>query len=128
MANTFKWSIEKLRVTPQDGDKTNIVVQADWLCVAVNEEDAVQAAASGIRNFTLGDSFTPFDQLTEEQVLEWCFAPEVITWTDKDNVEQSITEHFKADGEAQVSGQIARQLAQKASEPKLPWVADPVIN
>ena len=121
MANTFKWSIQKLRVAPQQDDKTNVVVQADWLCVAVNKENEIQTAASGVRTFTLGDSFTPFDQLTEEQVLEWCFAPEVVTWTDKDNVEQSTTKHLKAEGEAQVTGQIERQLAQKAAEPALPW-------
>ena len=88
MSNTFKWSVQKLRVAPQQGDKANVVVQADWLCVALNNESIVQAAASGVKSFTLGDSFTPFNQLTE----------------------------------AQVTGQIARQLAQKESEPALPWV------
>ena len=39
MANTFKWSVQKLRVAPQQDDKTNVVIQADWLCVAMNEEN-----------------------------------------------------------------------------------------
>ena len=123
MANTFKWSIQKLRVAPQQDDKTNVVIQADWLCVAMSEENIVQAAASGIKSFTLGDSFTPFDQLTEEQVLEWCFAPETITQTDREHNVTTTVKHLKVDAEAQVTGQIASQLAKKASEPALPWAA-----
>ena len=122
MANTFKWSIQKLRVTPQQDDKTNVVIQADWLCVAMSEENIVQAAASGIKSFTLGDSFTPFDQLTEEQVLGWCFAPETVTETDREGNVTTTVKNLKADAEAQVTGQIERQLAQKAAEPALPWV------
>jgi hypothetical protein len=121
MANTFKWSIQKLRVAPQLNDKTNVVIEADWLCVALDEENVSQAAASGVKSFTLGDTFTPFDQLTEEQVLQWCFEPEVITLTDVDSTTTTITKHLKDEGEAQVADQIARQLAQKDAEPALPW-------
>jgi hypothetical protein len=39
-----------------------------------------------------------------------------------DNVEQSSTRLIKDEGEAQVTGQIERRLAQAAAEPKLPWV------
>lgn len=120
MANTFKWSVQKLRVAPQQDDKKNIVVQADWLCVAVDEGNIVQAAASGSRNFTLGDSFTPYEELKEEQVLEWCFAPETITVADRDGNATTTIKNLKEDAEAQVTGQIARQLKQKALEPALP--------
>jgi hypothetical protein len=122
MANTFKWSVQKLRVAPQQDNKTNIVVQADWLCVAVDEGNIVQAAASGSRSFTLGDSFTPYDELKEEQVLEWCFAPETVSETDREGNVTTTDKNLKADAEAQVAGQIARQLVQAAVEPALPWV------
>jgi hypothetical protein len=39
-----------------------------------------------------------------------------------DDVEQSSIRLIKDEGEAQVAGQIARQLAQVAAEPALPWV------
>lgn len=122
MVNTFKWSIQKLRVIPQQDEKTNVVIQADWLCVALNDEKIVQAAASGIKSFTLDDSFIPFDQLTEEQVLEWCYALETITETDREGNVTTTVKNLKTDAEAQVTGQIERQLAQKAAEPALPWV------
>jgi hypothetical protein len=123
MANTFKWSIEKLRVTPQQSGKTNVVIQADWLCVALDEKGIIQTAASGVKSFTLGDSFTPFDQLTEEQVLQWCFEPETITNTDHEGNVTTTVRLLKDEGEAQVTDQIERQLSQKATEPVLPWIA-----
>tara|TARA_R110000868_G_scaffold53725_1_gene168443 strand:- start:45 stop:413 length:369 start_codon:yes stop_codon:yes gene_type:complete len=122
MANTFKWSVQKLRVAPQQDGKTNIVVQADWLCVAISEENIVQAGASGSKSFTLGDSFAAFDQLTEAQVLDWCFAPETITETDRKGNVTTNVKNLKTDAEKQVTGQIERQLVQNAAEPALPWL------
>jgi hypothetical protein len=43
------------------------------------------------------------------------------TWVDENKAEQSTVKHLQDEGEAQVAGQIARQLAQKQSEPALPW-------
>lgn len=122
MANTYKWSISKLLVAPQQGDKANVVVQADWLCVAMDEGNIVQAAASGSRSFNLGDTFTPYNELKEDQILKWCFAPEVISVADREGNVTTTIKHLKDEGEAQVAEQIARQLAQKAAEPALPWV------
>lgn len=122
MANTFKWSVQKLRVAPQQDGKSNVVVQADWLCVAMSEDNIVQAAASGTKTFDLGDSFAAFDQLTEEQVLDWCFAPETITETDREGNVTTNVKNLKTDAEKQVTGQIERQLVQNAAEPALPWL------
>lgn len=118
----FKWTIQKLVVAPQQADKSNVVVQAEWLCTATDEVNNLQAAASGKKNFDLGDSFTGFDKLTESQVLNWCFAPETITTVNSiDNTTSTVIKLLKDEGEAQVAGQIARQLVQKATEPALPW-------
>jgi hypothetical protein len=125
MAISFKWSVSKLRVIPQQGDKVNVVSVVEWLVQGTDEVNNITSSSCGIRSFVLGDSFTPFNQLTEEQVLEWCFAPEVVTWTDDANVEHSVTKNLQADGEAQVAGQIERILAQKQTEPALPWVEIP---
>jgi hypothetical protein len=120
MAITFKWSVTKVKVTQQN-DKANVVTNVEWLVQGTDDVNNLAAFASGVKSLTLGDSFTPYAQLTEQQVLDWCFAPEVITWKGVDNTEQSTTRLIKDEGEAQVSGQIARQLAQKAAEPALPW-------
>lgn len=120
MAITFKWSVSKLKVTQQN-DKANVVTDVEWFVQGTDDVNNLIASASGTKSFTLGDSFTPYAQLTEQQVLDWCFAPEVITWKGVDNTEQSTTRLIKDEGETQVAGQIARQLAQKAAEPALPW-------
>ena len=110
----FKWKIDKLQVA-QD----NLVVKVDLTVTGVDGENSASACYS--RNLIRGNSFVPYEQLTEQQVLGWCFEPEVITWKDLDSTEHSSTRLIKDEGEAQVSGQIARQLAQKESEPALPW-------
>jgi hypothetical protein len=114
----FKWSVYKITVA-----EDNLVVKVDLTVTATDGDNSASAAYS--RNLIRGDSFVPYEQLTEQQVLDWCFEPEVTTWTDMDNVEQSSTRLIKDEGEAQVAGQIARQLAQKESEPALPWIEIP---
>jgi hypothetical protein len=111
---TYIWTIDKLTVA-----EDNLVIKVDWRVTAT--EGDLTASASGTRTLQRGDSFTPYAQLTEQQVLNWCFEPEIITSTDMDNIEQSITKNLKDEGEAQVAGQIERQLAEKSAEPALPW-------
>ena len=114
----FNWTVNKLQVA-----EDNLVVKVDLTVTGTDGDNTASAAYS--RNLIRGDSFIPYEQLTEQQVLNWCFEPEVITWSDMDNVEQSITKHLKDEAEAQVAGKIARQLAQKQSEPALPWLEIP---
>ena len=116
----YKWTVNKVQVA-----EDNLVVNVELLVTGTDGDNSASAAYS--RDLTRGDSFIPFDQLTEQQVIDWCFEPIVTTWVDSDNVEQTITRLIKAEGEVQVAGQIQRQLAQKASEPTLPWaeVAQP---
>ena len=106
MSITFNWSISKMQVIPVQDNRTNVVVKAEWLLRAVDDNNNGASFASGICSFSLGDTFTPYEELTEQQVLNWCFA----------------LENFKINTEAQVTEKIERQLAQKATEPALPWV------
>jgi hypothetical protein len=110
----FKWTINKLTVAAD-----NLVVKVDLMVTGTDGDNSASAAYA--RSLTRGDSVIAYEQLTEQQVLDWCFAPEVTTWTDLDNVEHSTTKLLKDEGEAQVTGQIARRLAQVAAEPALPW-------
>jgi hypothetical protein len=116
---TYKWSIEKVKVT---GD-TNLVTHVYWRCDA-NDED-LSAASAGISELTLGDTFTAYDKLTEQQVLDWCFEPKTIEQIDNENNLITIVNQLKTDTEAQLADQIAYQLAQKQLEPALPWIEIP---
>jgi len=110
----YKWTVNKVQTA-----ENNLVVKVD---LTVTGADGVNSASANyIRNLTRGGDFIPYEQLTEQQVLNWCFEPETITWVDLDNVQQSIVKHLKNEGEAQVTNQIERQLAEKQIEPALPW-------
>jgi len=114
----FKWSVNKVTIA-----ENNLVVQVDCTVTATDGDNT--ASASYICNLARGDSFTPYDQLTEQQVLDWCFEPVVETWLGVNNDAQSTVHLLKNNGETQVAGQIARQLTQKVSEPALPWAQIP---
>jgi hypothetical protein len=108
----IKWSVEKVIVS---GD-TKLITQVYWRCDASKNE--LTTGASGICDLIASDSFIPYDQLTEQQVLDWCFAPKVFVLDDQ----TTITTLLKDEVEAQVAKQIASQVIKKSSEPSLPWV------
>jgi hypothetical protein len=112
----FKWSVNKVTVA-----EDNLIVQVDLVVNGTDGKNMASAVYS--RNLTRGSLFTPYDQLTEAQVLAWCFEP-IVTSTINlfDNTVDTVTRLIKDEGETQVAGQIARQLAQQKSEPALPWV------
>jgi hypothetical protein len=98
---TYKWSIEKVTVTAD----VNLITHVHWRCDAT--EDELITGAAGVCNLVASDSFIAYEELIEQQVLDWCFASEVI--------------NFKDDVEAQVAAQIASQVAKQIAEPALPW-------
>lgn len=106
----FKWTISKVQVI-----ENNLINLVSLIVTGIDGEHA--ASASYSRYLNQSDSFIPYEQLTEQQVLDWCFAPEIITLEDQ----TTVTKLLRDEGEAQITGQIARQLAQKQSEPALPW-------
>lgn len=114
---TYAWTIDKLTVA-----EDNLVVKVDWRVTATDDENNITASAAGVRELTRADGFIPYEQLSEQQILDWCFRPETITVTyPMDNNVTTIVKNLQSEGEAQVADQIARQLAQKAAEPALPW-------
>jgi hypothetical protein len=59
------WSITQLYRELSDGLVTNV----HWRCVVTDGEQS--ASTSGSVGFERGDTFTPYEELTEEQVLGW---------------------------------------------------------
>lgn len=114
----LKWTINKVKV-----DENNLVVKVDLMVIGIDGNNSASAAYT--RNLVRSDTFIPYEQLTEQQMLDWCFAPENVTWIDSSNVEQSTVKYLKDEGETQVAGQIQRQFAQAKSEPSLPWAQIP---
>ena len=101
----INWTISQLDCKPQEDGLTDVVVTAHWQCTGTQDEYSAQVY--GTASFTLeqGAGFTPYNQLTQDQVLGWCYANGV----DKDATEANVTAQL----EAQVNPLIVT--------PPLPW-------
>lgn len=104
MATTFTWSITRLTVKTQYQQYTDMVIVANWACIGVDGDTT--AGQIGTCEFTQpGDPYTPYDQLTEQQVLGWCWASGV----DKTAVEATVSES------------VANFKNPTTATPPLPW-------
>ena len=102
--NTITWIIESMDCKPQEGDLTDVVITAHWRCNGT--DGTFTGSVYGTCGFSQpGEPFTPFDHLTQDQVLGWCRASGV----DKDATE------------ANIDAQIANQVNPPVVTPPLPW-------
>ena len=105
---TLSWIIERLLVKPTEGTLTDVVITADWRCNG--SQDNYSGTCYGSCSFQPpSGEFTPYEDLTEQQVLDWCFA---------NGVDQAAIE-------ANVTAQIQNQINPPVIAPPLPWV--PVV-
>ena len=101
---TILWLIERLLVKPVEGSNTDVVINADWRCNGTDE--TYSGTCYGSCSFAPpSGSFTPYADLTEQQVLDWCYA---------NGVDKSAIE-------ANVSLQIANQINPPVVSLPLPW-------
>jgi len=101
---TISWIIERLLVKPTEGSLTDVVITADWRCNG--SQDQYSGTCYGSASFAPPtENFTPYEDLTQDQVLGWCFA---------NGVDQAAIE-------ANVSLQIANQINPPVVVLPLPW-------
>jgi hypothetical protein len=99
------WIIERLLVKPTEGSLTDVVITADWRCNG--SQDQYSGTCYGSASFAPPtDSFTPYEDLTEQQVLGWCYTNGV----DKTAIEANVT------------AQIENQINPPVIAPPLPWL------
>ena len=110
---SINWIIERLLVRKVEGTYSDVVITADWRCNGA--QDQYSGTCYGSASFAPpSGSFTPYEDLTEQQVLDWCFAS---------GVDQAAIE-------ANVSLQIQNQINPPVIAPPLPWVPpvpEPVV-
>ena len=106
---TLSWIIERLLVKPTEGTLTDVVITADWRCNG--SQDQYSGTCYGSCSFQPpSGSFTPYPDLTEQQVLGWCFSNGV----NKTAIEANVTQ------------QIENQINPPIIAPPLPWLP-PVV-
>ena len=106
---TILWLIERLLVKPTEGSNIDVVITADWRCNGTDE--TYSGTCYGSCSFQPpSGSFTPYEDLTQEQVLDWCYENGV----DKTAIEANVTL------------QIQNQINPPVVVLPLPWAAQPL--
>ena len=105
MTTQITWIIEQMQVAPQLDGQTDVVVVAAWRCNGVDGEYAGTVYGATSFNLSQGSTFTPYDQITEQQVLDWCY---------ENGVDKTATE-------ANVELQIQNQINPPVVVLPLPW-------
>ena len=102
---TILWLIERLLTKPVEGSNTDVVITADWRCNG--SQESFSGTCYGSCSFAPPTgSFTPYPDVTQDQILGWCYA---------NGVDQSAIE-------ANVTAQIENQINPPVVSLPLPWV------
>jgi hypothetical protein len=105
---TILWLIERLLCKPIEGSNPDVVITADWRCNGTDE--TYSGTCYGSCSFAPpSGSFTPYEDLTQDQVLQWCYENGV----DKTAIEANVTL------------QIENQINPPVVALPLPWVPVP---
>lgn len=108
MTATFNWQVTQMSCYPQAEGQTDVVFTVYWSCSALQPGDNYNysAATCGavMVSYQQGDPYTPYDQLTEQQVLGWVWAKEP-----------------QATTEALLQANIDLQINPPVVSPPLPW-------
>lgn len=119
--------VSQLDCVPQEDGHTDVVLTAHWQCVGTDPngkhntaqdgaliEIPVISCVYGATTFTYDPQspFTPYQDLTQEQVLNWCW---------NGGVDKEATE-------AEVQLQIQEQINPPLVTPPLPWAPQGETN
>ena len=106
MTITYTWTVTAMDCYPQEGGDTDVVFTVHWTCAGV--DGLYKSSVYSTCNVPLTQgTFTPYADLTQDQVLGWIWA---------NGVDQTATE-------AAVAQQIENQINPPVVTPPLPWAA-----
>lgn len=100
----FNWSITSMPSYPANEGESDVVFQVDWKCDARDGRLAAVSTGSVPVIYEAGSQFTPYDQLTQEQVWGW--------------INPSID---RPEIEANLQALIDAQKTPTVVTPPLPW-------
>jgi hypothetical protein len=113
---TYTWTIDWMNVASQTIDShTEVVLSAQWRCFGIDSESTTSSQIYKGCSFPMpaaGGSFTPYANLTQEQVLDWCYA---------NGVDQTAIE-------GQIAANIFATNNPPVVQPPLPWITPPTIE
>ena len=112
MAVSYFWTINPLEAYPTASGEVDVVFTAHWQLHATEEVDGTTYTAQSIGTqgltYTSGSSFTPFEELTLEQVQGW--------------VENAMGEEQVNNMKASLATNIANQINPPVVTLTSPWL------
>jgi len=114
MSAQIQWSIDWLQTSTQTiNGFSEVVLNCGWRCTGTEANTATPpvtftSSVYGTCSFPqpqAGGSFTPYNQLTQSQVVGWCW---------ENGVNQTATE-------AAVNANLNSQINPTTAQPPLPW-------
>ena len=109
MSNEYSWYISQLDCYPTQDNKTDVVFTVHWRRVATDGTYSADIYGSQAVTLDAEAPFTPYADLTEEQVIGW--------------LEEAFGPELLAAQVAALDQQIANQLNPPVVSPPLPWQA-----
>lgn len=105
------WIIEWLKTTPTTATPPEYVIECGWRCSGTDGtySGTVYGTCSFAQEPDENGNFTPYTDLTQDQVLSWCWGS---------GVPREATEEA-------VAAQIANQVNPPVIQPPLPWTVAP---
>ena len=105
MSNTYTWIVEAIDCYPQAEGQTDVAFTIHWRCNATDgTHNATIYSTCGV-TYVAGSPFTPYAQLTQQQVLGWIWGG---------GVSESGTQ-------TALDNMIASQINPTVVTPALPW-------
>lgn len=101
---TFNWQIDSMTAYPQIDGQSDVVFQINWQCNANDNGCSANSLGSASVIYEAGSPFTPYNQLTQEQVWGW--------------INPSID---RPEIEANLQAMIDAQKNPPVVTPPLPW-------
>ena len=107
MTTTTTWIVEQMSCYPTYESETDVVFNVAWRANAT--DGTYNATAYGTQGvtYTAGSPFTPYDQLTQSQVIGW--------------VQAAMGAEQVASIEANLATNIVNQVNPPVVTPPLPW-------
>jgi hypothetical protein len=107
MSNTYRWVITQLTCVPQQYGKTDVVINVSWQQIGNNGSYNASVHGASFVTYTPGSPFTPYSDLTQDQVIEW--------------VQASLGPEQCAALTASLDQQLGQQTNSPVVNPPLPW-------
>jgi hypothetical protein len=101
---TYNWAITGMPAYPQAEGETDVVFQVNWQCQATEDAYSAVSVGSVPVTYEAGSPFTPYADLTQEQVWGW--------------IDPSID---RPEIEANLQTMIDAQKNPPVVTPPLPW-------